>query len=191
MTDSEACALIEDRIRLRDEHARRESNETNARLPWWVGRDLVTAPSTRLSCARRRRVQELPWQRMKIAVVGTNSRSSRLQPQMSRDMVGDMDPITPKAALLQALLKGDSYGLELIDLVKERTKGKIVLRQATIYPALREMEAEGLLRSYESDPLPERGGRPRRYYKITAQGRRVAMEDAQTVFGLFGGMVPT
>lgn len=102
-----------------------------------------------------------------------------------------MDPVSPKAALLQALLKSDSYGLELIDRVKVSTKGKIVLRQATIYPALREMEAEGLLKSYEGEPLPERGGRPRRYYKITAQGRKAAMEDAQTVAGLFGVLVPT
>jgi PadR family transcriptional regulator PadR len=102
-----------------------------------------------------------------------------------------MDPVTPKTALLQALLKGDSYGLELIDRVKASTKGKVVIRQATIYPALREMEADGLLKSYEGEPLPERGGRPRRYYKITAQGRRVAVEDTQTIAGLFGVMVPT
>ncbi|HVR03920.1 MAG TPA: PadR family transcriptional regulator [Polyangia bacterium] len=102
-----------------------------------------------------------------------------------------MDPIRPEAALLQALLKGDSYGLELIDRVKEATKGKLVLRQATIYPGLRSMESEGLLRSYEGEPLPERGGRPRRYYQITAKGRRAAIQDAQTVAGLFGVLVPT
>jgi PadR family transcriptional regulator PadR len=102
-----------------------------------------------------------------------------------------MDPVAPKTALLQALLKGDSYGLELIQRVKASTNGKVVLRQATIYPDLREMEAEGLLKSYEGQPLPERGGRPRRYYKITAQGRKAAMEDAETVAGLFGVLVPT
>jgi PadR family transcriptional regulator PadR len=102
-----------------------------------------------------------------------------------------MDPISPKTALLQALIQGDGYGLELIDRVKDRTGGKLVLRQGTIYPALREMEKEGLVKSYEADPTPERGGRPRVYYKITGAGRRVSSEAKQIVAGLFGAAVPT
>ena len=102
-----------------------------------------------------------------------------------------MDLIRPEAALLQALIKGDSYGLELIDRVKDATKGKLVLSQATIYPALRSMVTDGLLRSYEGEPLRERGGRPRRYYQITAKGRKVAMEDRQTIAGLLGMPVLT
>jgi PadR family transcriptional regulator PadR len=96
-----------------------------------------------------------------------------------------MDPINPKAALLQALVHGDNYGLKLIDIVKERTKGKVKLHQGTIYPALREMEKDGLVKSYEGEPLPERGGRPRVYYKITAQGRKAAIENTASVLGLF------
>jgi PadR family transcriptional regulator PadR len=100
-----------------------------------------------------------------------------------------MDAVSTEAALLQALIAGDNYGLALINLVKERTKGKVILNQGTIYPALRKMEKDGLVKSYESEPLPERGGRPRVYYKITALGRKTAMEDAQTVWGLFGALV--
>jgi PadR family transcriptional regulator, regulatory protein PadR len=95
------------------------------------------------------------------------------------------NPITAKAALLQALIKGEGYGLDLIERVKDRTKGKIVLGQGSVYPALRELEREGLVESYEGEPLPERGGRPRRYYKLTAEGKKAAMEQSQIVFGLF------
>jgi PadR family transcriptional regulator PadR len=102
-----------------------------------------------------------------------------------------MDTISTEAALLQALIAGENYGLALIDLVKERTKGKLVLHQGTIYPALRKMEKDGLVKSYEGEPLPERGGRPRVYYKITAQGRRAAVENTATVAGLFGALVTT
>jgi PadR family transcriptional regulator PadR len=102
-----------------------------------------------------------------------------------------METISPKVALLQALIQGDSYGLELICRVKDRTGGKLVLSQGTIYPALREMEKEGLLKSYEADPSPERGGRPRRYYQITGAGRRVSADAGQIVAGLFGVLVPT
>ncbi|MCB9762277.1 MAG: helix-turn-helix transcriptional regulator [Alphaproteobacteria bacterium] len=98
-------------------------------------------------------------------------------------------PITAKAALLQALVKGPGFGLELIDRVQERTNGAVVLHQGSVYPALRKLEAEGLIESYEGEPMPERGGRPRRYYRLTAEGARAAMEQGTAVAGLFG-LVP-
>jgi PadR family transcriptional regulator PadR len=94
-------------------------------------------------------------------------------------------PVTTKAALLQALIRGPGYGLDLIERVRTLTSGGIELHQGSIYPALREMEREGLLTSYESDPLPERGGRPRRYFKLTAAGARAVMEHRAAVAPLF------
>ena len=76
-------------------------------------------------------------------------------------------------ALLQALAIGSSFGLVLIERVKERTKGAVVLHQGSIYPALRALEREGLLRSWEGETAPGRGGTPRRYYELTDEGRRV------------------
>jgi PadR family transcriptional regulator PadR len=95
-------------------------------------------------------------------------------------------PVTPRFALLQALVRGPGYGLELIERVKKVTKGQIVLHQGTVYPALREMEDEGLLESYEGPALPERGGRPRRYYALTGLGAKAAMEEGRVVRGLVG-----
>ena len=46
-------------------------------------------------------------------------------------------PITAKAALLQALIEGEGYGLELIERVRTRTHGRVKLHQGSIYPALR------------------------------------------------------
>lgn len=95
-------------------------------------------------------------------------------------------PVTTKAALLQALVSGPGFGLQLIERVTERTRGKISLHQGSIYPALRDMEREGLLESYNGDEvIPERGGRPRRYYRLTAKGFRVASDHASAVGWLF------
>ncbi len=99
-------------------------------------------------------------------------------------------PISAKAALLQALVRGESFGLELIERVRDRTKGRLVLGQGSVYPALRELEREGLVESYDGDPLPERGGRPRRYYRLTAAGARAALDQRDTVVDLFGLLVP-
>lgn len=96
-----------------------------------------------------------------------------------------MQLIIPQAVLLQTLLSGPGYGLELIDRVKTQTKGHIQLNQGTVYPLLREMEAEGLLDSYEGDPLPERGGRRRRYYKVTPEGMQVAVEHCEVILDMF------
>jgi PadR family transcriptional regulator PadR len=85
-------------------------------------------------------------------------------------------PVTAKAALLQALVRGPGYGLDLIERVKKQTNGKLVLGQGSVYPALRELERERLLETYEGEPLPERGGRPRRYYRLNALGVKAAME---------------
>lgn len=94
--------------------------------------------------------------------------------------------VTTKSALLQALVRGPGFGLDLIDRVKEQSKGRIELGQGSIYPALRDMEREGFVESYSGEPMPERGGRPRIYYRLTALGAREAMKDHEAVLGLFG-----
>lgn len=43
-----------------------------------------------------------------------------------------------------------------------------------LYPLLRQMERDGLLKSHEGPPLPERGGRPRIYYSLTPAGQQLA-----------------
>ncbi len=94
-------------------------------------------------------------------------------------------PVTAKAALLQSLADGEGFGLELVSRVNERTGGRLQLGSGSVYPALRELEREGLVVSREADPLPERGGRPRRYYKLTAEGSRALRETRAIVRGLF------
>lgn len=70
---------------------------------------------------------------------------------------------------LLLLQQGESYGLQLI----EASHGKL---GNSIYPVLRLLEEKGLVESREGDPSPERGGRPRIYYKLTAKGRAWALD---------------
>lgn len=98
--------------------------------------------------------------------------------------------IDPKTALLQALISNDGFGLELMERVKDATNGALSLGPGTIYPALRDLERDGLIESYRADPLPERRGRPRIYYSITADGRRAFHEKHKQVVGFFGPLEP-
>ena len=89
-------------------------------------------------------------------------------------------------ALLQALQRGDSYGVDLVDCVKQMTEGKVTLKSGSVYPALRELERAGLVRlrpNPEPDPLP---GRPRRYYALTAKGVCAVFDDRVVALGVFG-----
>lgn len=84
--------------------------------------------------------------------------------------------ITPEAALLRVLITGEGYGLELIQRVKEWTNGKLMLAEEGFYQAVHALEGQGLVESYMSEPTSQRGGQPRRYYKLTAAGQRAALE---------------
>jgi DNA-binding PadR family transcriptional regulator len=54
-------------------------------------------------------------------------------------------PVLAKAALLQALCRGDGFGLELIDRVCVLTGGHIVLKQGSVYPALDALERDSMI----------------------------------------------
>jgi PadR family transcriptional regulator len=97
-------------------------------------------------------------------------------------MVG---PLDIQAILLQVLLDGEAFGLEVIARIEERTGGKLRFAQGTVYPALRQMEREGLLTSREGDPLPERGGRPCVFYSLTRKGQKSARAARELVEQLF------
>jgi PadR family transcriptional regulator, regulatory protein PadR len=75
------------------------------------------------------------------------------------------------AVLLAVLhLRDDAYAVPMRELIESRT-GRSVARGA-LYTALERLEQKACLRSHMGDPSPERGGRARRYFAVTALGLR-------------------
>lgn len=72
-------------------------------------------------------------------------------------------------AVLALLEDGERYGYELVEELATRSEGFLDLGQATLYPLLYNLETKGWLaaswRTAES-------GRRRKYYRLTAKGRR-------------------
>lgn len=100
-----------------------------------------------------------------------------------------MSPVSAQAALLLALFRhGEAYGLQLIDRIHEDSGRRLEFTQGVVYPALRKLEQEGFVKSRRSEPVPERGGRPRIYYKLTASGDAAAREQLGIINGLAGGL---
>jgi PadR family transcriptional regulator PadR len=71
--------------------------------------------------------------------------------------------------LLAILRLGDeAYAVPVRQELETHT-GRTVARGA-LYTTLDRLEQKGLLRSRLGDPLPERGGRARRYYSVSPRG---------------------
>ena len=63
---------------------------------------------------------------------------------------------------------GQTYGYRLIKEIEERSGGYFRFKEGTVYPALRKLENEGLIRG-AWEKLPN--GQERRYYSMTDRGR--------------------
>jgi DNA-binding PadR family transcriptional regulator len=70
--------------------------------------------------------------------------------------------------VLHLIQRQPDYGNRLIEEIEEITEGVISVNPNTIYPLLRELEANGLIAGRWEHP----DKRTRRYYTITPEGRK-------------------
>ena len=73
--------------------------------------------------------------------------------------------------VLSVLSKKDMYGYELSDYISK----KIDISDGTVYPILRKLKADGLVKTFLSE---ESGGPPRKYYSITQTGLKQFRQDS-------------
>jgi transcriptional regulator len=84
--------------------------------------------------------------------------------------------------MILALLEGrERHGYELARLIGERSLGAINFHVASLYPTLYRMEDKGLI---EGRWVEKAGQRRRRYYRVTAAGRK-ALKAHRTVWQNF------
>jgi len=85
---------------------------------------------------------------------------------------------TPVFQILLSLVDApDLHGYAIIQDVAARTDGEVRLTASTLYAAVGRMLDAGLIQEVEAPA--ESGGAPRRCYRITREGRRVAREEAE------------
>lgn len=77
--------------------------------------------------------------------------------------------------VLRLLEEKDMYGYEMIETLREKSRNVFELKAGTLYPLLHGMENQGYLESYEQ----EEGGKIRKYYKLTREGRKALKEKHQ------------
>jgi DNA-binding PadR family transcriptional regulator len=83
------------------------------------------------------------------------------------DLPGDFEQ---QVLLAVWRLEEEAYGARVQEELEERT-GRSV-SQGAVYTTLVRLEKKGMLRSRMSDPTPVRGGKAKRFFRITAAGQR-------------------
>ncbi|HYR88985.1 MAG TPA: helix-turn-helix transcriptional regulator [Terriglobia bacterium] len=90
------------------------------------------------------------------------------------DSLGEFEQLVLTGVLL---LGEHAYGLAMHEKISELAAPRNV-RLGAVYMTLDRLKDKGLVRSWMSDPTPERGGRSKRYYQLTARGARALKESA-------------
>lgn len=84
-------------------------------------------------------------------------------------------PLTvPVFQILLSLADQDLHGYAIIQDVRQRTEGEVVLTASTLYAAIKRMLDAGLIEEVDERPAPDADDARRRYYRITRLGLDVA-----------------
>ena len=85
--------------------------------------------------------------------------------RIERELMRGAGPV----AVLKLLEAGSKYGYELVAALAEHAEGVLDMGQSTLYPMLYNLEAQGYVKaSWEEGET----GRQRKYYSLTADGKR-------------------
>ena len=82
-----------------------------------------------------------------------------------RDYLGEFEHI-----IVLALLRLDdrAYGVTVRQEIELRTKREVSI--GAVYATLDRLERKGYVKSHYGEPTPERGGRSKRFFRVTARG---------------------
>jgi PadR family transcriptional regulator PadR len=80
-------------------------------------------------------------------------------------------------------LGDDAYGVPIARELKVHARREVSL--ANVYATLEKLQEKGYVSSDLADPTPERGGRAKRYFSVTAQGLKKVRETQRTLVRLW------
>jgi DNA-binding PadR family transcriptional regulator len=93
-------------------------------------------------------------------------------------------PLTPPVFhILLALADEERHGYGIMQDVARQTSGALQLGPGTLYGCLKRMLSAGLVEEAEERPDPALDDERRRYYRMTAFGKRAARAEAQRLAG--------
>ncbi|UCG88358.1 MAG: helix-turn-helix transcriptional regulator [Gemmatimonadota bacterium] len=101
------------------------------------------------------------------------------------ERVEQLLPLKPVEFLvLLVLMDGERHGYGIVQDMAERTGGKVRLLPGNLYSVLRRLMHNGLLVESSRRPAKDLDDERRRYYRITAMGKKVLAADAERMRSL-------
>lgn len=90
--------------------------------------------------------------------------------------------------LLAAVIRlgEDAYGASILQEIEEQAGRRV--QSGSLYVTLDRLERKGLIRTHTGDPEPGRGGRPKRFVRITPAGLKAVREVRQAMLSLWAGI---
>lgn len=83
-------------------------------------------------------------------------------------------------------LGDDAYGVPIGRGIEESSGREVAL--GSVYAALERLEKKGFVSSNVGESTPERGGRAKRYFRVTNAGLRQVRKTRQTLLSLWRGL---
>ncbi len=100
-----------------------------------------------------------------------------------RGNLGDFE-LMVMLALLR--LGDDAYGVPISREIELQSGHEVAL--GSVYATLERLEAKGLVSSHLGKPTAERGGKAKRYFRVTSNGLRKTRETRQALMKLWRGL---
>jgi len=86
---------------------------------------------------------------------------------MKKYQLGEFEEVV---MLTVGILHREAYGVSIKKEIESRLSRKVSV--GALQTALKRLEDKGYLKSYEGEATEERAGRPKKYFEITALGKR-------------------
>jgi DNA-binding PadR family transcriptional regulator len=100
-----------------------------------------------------------------------------------REHLGEFEQIVLLAVLR---LGDDAYGVPIRREIEERTGRSLTV--GALYRTFDRLEEKAYVTSWFSDPIPERGGRSKRYFKVEPLGMRALRESREALTAMWEGL---
>ncbi|MEM8930021.1 MAG: helix-turn-helix transcriptional regulator [Acidobacteriota bacterium] len=103
---------------------------------------------------------------------------------MARRSLGELELLV----LLAVVRLGEdrAYAVSIAEEIHERTGRSI--QRATVYVTLQRLEQKGLVSTRLGDPLPERGGKARRYVRVEGPGLGALDDTRRVLSSMWNGL---
>lgn len=99
---------------------------------------------------------------------------------MQRSLLTDFELMILLATLRT---EEEAYGVRIAEEIERIGRRSVVM--GAVYAALDRLERNGLVSSSLGDPTPERGGRAKRFFRVTPRGRRAVKQTQDALVALW------